>query len=60
MDEQPTPETAVTFVFHLIHLVVSLYISWFILCIETIMILCIHLCYLHCLDFIYLCLTIIV
>jgi len=50
MDEQHTPETEMNSVFHLIHLIVSLFISLFMLCFEIVIILCI---YWHCLDLIY-------
>jgi len=42
MDEQHTPETAMNFVLYLIYLMVSSYISWFILCIGIIIISCIY------------------
>jgi len=52
MDEQHTPEAATNFVFYLIYLMVSSYISLLILCIGIILISNIDSCYLHCLDFI--------
>jgi len=45
------------FVFWLIHWILPLYILFFIVYIEIINISCIFLPYLHCSDFIYLCLT---
>ena len=51
MDKQHTPETAINFVFCLIYLIVSLYISWLILCIGIIIISNIYF------DLIYLSLT---
>jgi len=47
----------INFVFYLIYLIISLYISWCILCIGIIKISCIYLCDLHCSD---LCLSIII
>ena len=54
MDDQHTPETAINFVCYLTCYIVSLLVSWFILCIGIIIISNIYLCYLHYLDFIYL------
>jgi len=55
MFEQHTLETVINFEFYLIHLSISVYISLFILCIGIIIILCNYICYLHCLDFVFLC-----
>jgi len=57
MDEQHTPETTINFLFNRFCLIVSLYISWLIMCIGIIIISHIYLCYLHCWDFVYLCWT---
>jgi len=57
MDGQHTLEIAINFVFYSIYLIVSSHISLFILCIEF-LIWFIYWCYLHCLEFIYPCLTI--
>jgi hypothetical protein len=45
MDEQRTPETVINCVFHHMYLMVSRYISWFILGIGSIIIVCIYVCY---------------
>jgi len=47
MDEYYAPETAMDFVLNLIYLIVSLYISWFILCIGIIIIANMYLWYLQ-------------
>jgi len=45
MDASHISETAINFEFYLIYLIVSLYISLFILCNEIIIILFINLCF---------------
>jgi len=53
MDDQHTPGTVMNSVFYLIYSIVSLYVALFIEYIGIIIITCIHLCYVHCLCFIY-------